>query len=119
MNLLKGLKTMAKGEDLLTARLQKNKKEAAYPKNVFSRNELPTSNPEIKKIDKQRRKEKATSLRCYPETANTAKAVAEVLGMNSIGDLLDEMLFAKLDELTSEQKAEYKALRRIYDKKKK
>lgn len=111
---------MAKGEDLLTARLQKNKKEAAYPKNVFSRNELPTSNnEEVKKLNKNRSKEKTTTIRCHFDASYSLKAIVDVLGLDNIADLIDDMVDHKLVELTPEQKAEYKALRKIYDKKKK
>lgn len=107
-----------KGEELLTAQMKKHRENNPFPKNTFSREELPTNN-KVKNLEKNRGKEKSTTIRCSLDTANSLKALSDVLALGSMNDLIDEMLYSKIDELTAEHKGEYKAMKKIIENKKK
>ncbi|UQS86147.1 hypothetical protein MOO44_00445 (plasmid) [Nicoliella spurrieriana] len=106
--------------DLLRKNLE-NQSRNKMPKNVFSRNELGSDfDNKIKKIEKTRKqREKSTSIRVSVDTANQLNSLVSVLGLDSVTELLGQLSESAVDNLTDDEKIEYKTMKKILDKKRK
>lgn len=94
-------------KDLLKKSLNSDITQVPKPSNIFSRD--MTVKTTARKV-----KPKTTTIRCSIETADMVNALAAVLNFKSVDDMLEHTINNTLDGLTTEERAEYRTVKKIY-----
>lgn len=92
------------------------KTESPKPQNTFDRNSVFTIEEENSKKIKQR--SKTTTIRCSRNNSNYINALTTVLGVKSVDETLSMLIDNYMPTLTDTERAEIKAIKKVYDKKK-
>lgn len=109
------MKLKKKGKDLLKDAFDENEKSKQIPQNTFSRNEIKN----VKKDTSKKPKPRTTSIRVAKDTSDSLNALTSVLSYDRLNDLLDDVVYEKVNKLDSSEKELYKAYLKIVNQKRK